>query len=160
MTIETELVKLPRAVEELARYVGSLDAELFLQKMNGWSPRDIVAHLIGWNRYTIQGSEQIMSGEIPFYELDPGEDYSKVNAQLIRQYPARDRQGLLAELRTSTQELQNFLKTLEPGAWDHDFGVRYRGSVITIENTITELIADYDHHRKQIETWVEQSAAR
>jgi len=35
---------------------------------------------------SIEGSNQIRRGELPFYEIDPGEDCSKVNAVLILEY--------------------------------------------------------------------------
>ena len=105
MTIDAQISRLDQSVEGLAAAVASLDEELFLEKLNGWSSRDIVAHLIGWNRFVIQGSKQITRGELPSYDVDPGENYSKVNAKLIREYPSTDQRELLEELRSSAREL-------------------------------------------------------
>ncbi len=71
MTIEMQIAKLGLSVEDFARCVASLNEELFLKKLDSWSPRDIVAHLIGWNYYIIEGSKQIKRGELPFYDIDP-----------------------------------------------------------------------------------------
>ena len=128
-------------------------------RLNGWSPRDIVAHLIGWNRYIIEGSRQIVRGELPFYDVDPGDDYARINADLVRRYPSQDRAALLAELRSSAGELKGFLATLDPGRWSRDYGVRHGGEVVTIRNTVKDLIEDYDHHRKQIDDWVRGSTS-
>ena len=87
MTIDGQIARLDRSVEELAAAVASLDEKLFLERLNGWSSRDIVAHLVGWNRLIIEGSRQIMRGELPSYDVDPGENYSKVNAKLIPRVP-------------------------------------------------------------------------
>ena len=159
MTIDGQIARLDRSVEELAGAVASLDEKLFLERLNGWSSRDIAAHLVGWNRLIIEGSRQIMRGELPSYDVDPGEDYSKVNAKLIREYPLTDRQKLLEELRTSARELGRFLKTLDADTWQRDFGVRHQDSIVTIRNTVEELIDDYDHHRQQIDEWAGRQAA-
>ncbi len=181
MKIAAQIEKLDRAVEALARSVNALDEPLFLadlgrleaiarsataSKQGGagpkssaegggssgrWSPRDIVAHLVGWNRHVIEGSRQILRGELPFYDLDPGEDYSKVNAALVREIATADRSRLLAELRASARELSRFLQALDPDEWRRDHGVRHAGSVVTVETTVDELIEDYFHHRRQIE---------
>jgi len=137
--------------------VDSLNEELFLKKLYQWSPRDIVAHLIGWNRYIIEGSKQIKRKELPFYDIDPGEDYSKVNDVLVQQYSSRDKQELLEELQTSAHELKQFLESLDSSEWDRDYGVRHKGATITIQNTVDELIEDYDIHREQIEEWRNQN---
>ncbi len=154
MTIAAEIEKLDRGVEALSEAVSALDEPLFLADFGRWSPRDIIAHLVGWNRYVIEGSRQILRGELPFYDVDPGEDYSKVNAELVREIATVDRPQLLAELRASARELSRFLRALEPGEWRRNHGVRHAGAVVTIENTVDELIEDYFHHQRQIEDWV------
>lgn len=158
MTIEMQVTKLGFSVDEFVRCVASLDEELFFKKIDRWSPRDILAHLIGWNDYIIEGSKQIMRGELPFYDIDPGENYSKVNAVLVRQYPSGGKQELLDKLRASAGELKQFLQSLDQSEWDRDYGVRHQGSTITIRNTIDDLISDYAHHRKQIEEWTGRTA--
>jgi hypothetical protein len=158
MTVETQITKLGLRVDEFARCVASLDEELFLKKINYWSPRDMVAHLIGWNRSIIEGSKQIKRRELPFYDIDPGENYSKVNAALVRQYSSTNKQELLDELQASAGELKQFLESLDHSEWNHDYGVRHRGAVITIQNTVDDLITDYSHHREQIETWAKRLA--
>ena len=44
------LEQLQRNVHSFIRTVRTLSTEQFLTKMNGWAPRDVTAHLIGWNR--------------------------------------------------------------------------------------------------------------
>ncbi len=153
LTIEGQIERFQENLEALVQCVTSLDQRLFLEKLGGWAPRDIVAHLVGWNRYVIEGSEQLKNKELPFYDVDAGENYSSVNAVLVRRHSSRDREVLLEELRASARELKEYLRSLDPGEWDRDYGVRNEGSVITIRDTVDELIADYAHHRSQIEDW-------
>ena len=138
----------------------ALPEGLFLEKMNDWAPRDVLAHLIGWNRYTIEGCQQISKGETPFYLIDPGDDFSKVNAVLVQRYDSRDERQLLDELKASAEELKQFLLSLGSvereagyGVSYADHGVGYEGAV-TIRNTVDMLIYDYVEHREQIEEWV------
>lgn len=101
----------------------------------------------------VEGADQIRRGELPFYDIDPGDDYSKVNAVLIGEYPSTSKQELLDDLRASTGELEQFLRSLPPDEWDRDFGVRHAGATVTIRNSVDDLIDDYEHHREQIVTW-------
>ena len=99
--IEKQTQELERGVEAVARSVSALHEPLLLADLGRWSPRDVVAHLIGWNRYVIEGSRQILQGERPFYDLDPGEDYSKVNAVLVREVEITGNLRLSKRLRLS-----------------------------------------------------------
>jgi len=67
MTIEQQINQLNRNIDEFAACIEALPEGAFLQKIDEWSPRDVLAHLIGWNRYTISGAEKIRKGELPFY---------------------------------------------------------------------------------------------
>lgn len=149
--IESQIDRFDSAVKRLEDSLVALQQEPFLARLNGWSPRDILAHLIGWNHHIIEGSRQIQLGELPFYDVDPGENYSKVNKVIIQKISATDRQVLIKELHSSASDLKEYLRSLEPEAWAKDFGVRHGGSTVTIRDTVDELIEDYDHHRKQVE---------
>jgi hypothetical protein len=153
ITIQEQVDSLNRCVQEFKKCIESLPEALFLQKMNGWAPRDVTAHLIGWNISTIKGCRQIVKGETPFYFIDPGDDFCKVNAVLVREYGSQDKKELMAQLDASAGKLKEFLMALDPAEWEADFGVRYRGKRVTINNSIDALIADFITHRKQIEQW-------
>jgi hypothetical protein len=161
MTIEAQLERLHENLDDLCQSVVSLDERLYLRPIRQWSARDIVAHLVGWNRYLVRGADQIKRGELPFYDIDPGPDYSHVNAVLVREYASTNRDELLDELRASAQELEEYLRSLDATEWDRDYGVRHAGTMVTIRNSIDELIDDYRHHREQISAWSEtQTPAR
>ncbi len=151
VTIEEQVRQLESCVEAFAASVAALDERLFLTKVTNWAPRDIVAHLIGWNRYVALGAAQILRGELPFYDVDPGPNYSKVNASLMRACPDPNRTTLLASLAASARELTVFLHGVDPGAWNRDFGVRHGSETLTVKSTVDDLIADYHHHRTQLE---------
>lgn len=151
MTPEEQLDQLEFCIGAFAGSVASLDERLFLRKVNGWTVRDIVAHLIGWNRYVVRGARQILRGELPFYDVDPGPNYSNVNAELVREYAETDRSALLESLAATTAELTSFLRAVDSDSWERDFGVRHAGETLTVKSTVDDLIADYHHHRTQLE---------
>ena len=152
--IENQIASFQKNVDAFDRCIRSLQQDQFLRKLNHWSARDIVAHLIGWNRSLIQGSNQIRKSELPFYDIDPGENYSKVNDSFVKQFSSESREELLNEMSTSAVELADFLRTLSPEEWDHDYGVRHKEVVVTIRNSMEELKDDYAHHLRQIEVWL------
>lgn len=154
-TVQAQITRLEGAMQDFARCIQALPEDRFLQKMDGWAPRDVLAHMIGWLRYTLAGSEEIRRGQLPFYYADPGEDWCHVNAVLVQTYSSTERGKLLAELEAAFRELEGFLQVLDPAEWDHDFGVRYKGYTITIQNTVEALVEDFTDHRRQIEDWAE-----
>jgi hypothetical protein len=153
--VEQQLARLARAAQGFAGCIRALPEERFLQKMEGWAwaPRDVLAHLVGWLRLTVEGSQQVRQGQLPSYFADPGEDWSHVNALLVRRYASPDREVLLAELEAALADLARFLRALDPGDWDRDFGVRYKGYAITIQNSVEALVEDFTDHRRQIVEW-------
>jgi hypothetical protein len=77
-----------------------------------------------------------------------------VNAVLILEYSSTDRQEMLDELQVSYHELKRFIQSLDSSEWSRDYGVRHKGAIITIQNTVDELIEDYDIHKERIKEWV------
>ena len=152
-TRERQIARLEEAVELLGVATRALGEQSFLSRHGGWSPRDILAHLIGWNPAIVDGCRQLLRGELPFYDVDPGDDYCKVNAQFVRQHASTSREGLLADLGSSAARLGRFLEALDPVDWDRDSGVSHEGEQLTIRDTVDELIDDYRHHSEQIRGW-------
>jgi len=148
--IEDQIRRFEQCVTNFADSFALLDKQFIQRKITSWTARDIVAHLIGWNLYILQGSRQILRGELPFYDIDPGADYSNINAELISKYSDTDRSVLLKKLADSSSELIAFLRTIDPIDWDRDFGVRHNDEKLTVKNTMEDLISDYNHHRVQL----------
>ena len=150
--------KLAQAVINFRECIEDLPEDAFLNPINGWSPRDITAHLIGWNRHTITGCREIRMGKLPAYFSDASTEYKNINAESVALYSSEDRELLLADLESSYLSLENFIQFMDPDDWRKDFGVRYGEHTITIENTIEALLQDYDQHRQEIEAWLKNLA--
>jgi len=149
-TIETQIKNLGEGVREIRVAVEALSENAFLGALGNWTPRDVVAHLIGWNRYSVRGAQQLLEGELPFYDSDPGKDYSKVNARIVAEYPSTSRSELLEEHEKAARELAEFLRSLTEEQWSGSTGVLLEGEELTIRQNVDWLIEDHHHHSEQI----------
>ena len=153
MKAKESIAEFDRTLIDFIHCIESLDEGLFLSKLKNWSPRDIIAHLIGWNHHVVKGCTQIQSGVLPFYDIDPGDDYSKVNADIVKEISSTKREELIEQLTVSAEALKKFIRTISPEDYTQDFGVRHKDEVQTIGGTFDELIDDYNYHKNKIEEW-------
>jgi hypothetical protein len=153
--VSTErIAQLKSAVDEFSVCVESLPEKSFLQAIDEWTPRDVVAHLIPWNRYFLEVCQGLQAGKTPTYYSDTANDYANINAEFVRRHSSRDRRLLLDELWTSFQEFHRYLLTLDPAEWNADRGVTHvRGGAATIGRVVDSLTSDYAHHTRQIREW-------
>ena len=151
--IRQQAADLERNVRDFIRCITALSEDKFLARIDGWTPRDITAHFIGWNLYSIRGCRQLMHQELPFYLEDPGEDYSNVNAELVKKHSSTDRDELITLLRTTSEELAGFMLSIDEDDWERDWGIAWQGEPVTLRNSIEPLVQDYVDHRRQIEAW-------
>ncbi len=148
---DKQLTDLETAYTDFMQTMKSLSAEDFLKSLGDWTARDIAAHFIGWNRITLAGCSELREGVEPFYFYDGTNDYRKVNARFIEQYPSADREVLLEEIAANKNALMNYLKTIPENEWELDTGiVHYRDSPATIARCVDSLIRDYRKHRQEI----------
>ena len=151
MTRDEQIAQLNKAHQDFVKVVQSMSEERFLSSLGDWSPRDIVAHLIGWNRNIRIGCEQIRIGISPFYHVDGPNDYRRENAISIARYASRERSLLLKELVSAKDELAAYVMQLDERDWDKDFGPQhYRGGPATIARSIASLTGDYRDHTEEI----------
>jgi hypothetical protein len=146
---------LNKAYQDFVELILSLSGDEFLSSMNGWSPRDVVAHLIGWNKLMIEASLSILAGKPPSYYDDAPNDYSQINSGFTAEYASHAKQELLAELRSSMESFEAFVLTLPEYKLVAHHGVRhYSGSPATVSKIIASLAGDYQNHTQQIREWL------
>ena len=151
MTSQNATFSLKHAYQEFTKLILSLYNEQFLSSMNGWTPRDVVAHLIGWNSLMIESALSILAGKPPSYYDDARNDYSNINSGFTAQYSSQSKQELLAELQFSMEKLEAFIHTLPTEELVADHGiVHYSGSPATVTRIINSLTGDYQYHTHQI----------
>lgn len=136
----------------------SLPEALFLSPMNGWSPRDVLAHLIGWNRLMIEASAAILRGETPAYYADAPNDYGNINAGFVNQFASRSKAKLIEELRSSKEEFERYIMALDQSELTDSHEVlHYSGRPATVEGIINALAGDYQGHLNEINAWLRDS---
>ena len=146
------LTPLDHAWQALQAAVRHLPEERFLVPLSGWSARDIVAHLIGWNRHMIEASGSILRGQTPAYYADAPNGYRNLNAAHVAAHPSHSRDELLRELEVSLMEFKAFVLLLPPGEINDSHGVlHYSGRPATVEGIIRSLTQDYRDHAAEIE---------
>ena len=151
--MKNEIDDLKLTILNLRKIILEFPAESCLVSMGDWTPRDILAHMIGWNRYTITACRQIRMGDLPSKLVDTGLDYTIVDADSVKLYNSSDCELLLDEIETSYQSLVNFLIFMNPKDWDKDFGIRTEENTITIESVVRALLKNYEYHLNQLYAW-------
>ena len=148
---DKQLTDLEIAYTAFIETMRSLSANDLLKSLGDWTPRDIAAHFIGWNRITLVGCSELREGVEPFYFYDGTNDYRKVNARFLEQFPSSDREELLKEIAVTKDALVAYLKTIPESEWELDTGiVHYRGGPATMARCVDSLIRDYRKHRQEI----------
>jgi len=159
MTNQNVILPLKSAYQDFSSLIDSLSDEQFLSPMDDWSPRDAVAHLVGWNTLMVESSLSILAGKPPSYYDDAKNDYSNINSGFVQKHTSRSKQELLAELDSSMKKFEAFISSLPAGELtaDHDV-LHYSGSPASVARIVNSLAGDYKYHTRQITEWMEHIA--
>lgn len=148
---EEQLKNLTAAYRSFMSTLKDLPSENFLASLGDWTPRDIAAHFIGWNRITLAGCSALREGAEPFYFYDGTNDYRKINGKFLTQFPSTDRAELSKEIAFTYEVLQTYLQSIPEAEWESDTGItHYRGNPATVARCVDSLIRDYGKHRQEI----------
>lgn len=154
MSNQDTISPLNLACQRFSNAIESLSDEQFLSARSGRTPRDVVAHLIGWNSLMIESSLAILTGIPPAYYEDAPNDYSTINAGFMKEYSSGSKGELLAELRSTMEKLQAFLQSLPAEELTASHGVAHHsGGPASVARIIASLTGDYDDHTSEIEEW-------
>lgn len=148
---DVQLTELDAAYHAFRDTLKTLSPDAFLASLGDWTPRDIAAHFIGWNRITLVGCGELREGVPPFYFQDGTNDYRRVNAAFLERYASRDREQLLAAMASTMEELASYLRGVPEIEWELDTGVaHYRPGPATVARCVDSLIRDYRKHREEV----------
>ena len=85
-------------------------------------------------------------------------DYSNINAGFTKKFSSRSKQELLAQLKSSMENLEAFIFSLPVEELEADHGVvHYSGVPATVGKIINSLAGDYQYHTNQILEWLKQA---
>jgi hypothetical protein len=157
MTAQEGFSLLKDAYQDFTALILFLSDEQFLSPMakDEWAPRDVVAHLVGWNDLMIEASRSILAGRAPDYYADNPNDYHNINLGFTSKFTSRSKKELLADLRASLGRFEVFVLALAEDDLTAHHGVRhYSGDPATVTRIIASLTGDYRTHTLQIREWL------
>ena len=115
-----------------------------------WSIKDLLAHLIGWDKTTLRAVKSVLKGQLPSFYKYHDRDWQTYNAMLVKKHKKDSLDELLAEARASQANLLQYLQTIPPEKFNKDFGVRFRGYKVTIQRLLEAETEDERTHLQQI----------
>ncbi len=126
--------------------------------LGSWSPRDLLAHLAGWDDTNLRAVKEILAGKLPSFYAHHDPDWATYNARLVAEYGRQDFEELLALLRETHGRLLGFLEDLPAGEFWQDRGIRVRGWRVTIGRLLEVEREDEEEHFAQLERFANTGA--
>jgi len=123
-----------------------------------WSIKDLLAHLIGWDKTNLNAIRSVLRNRVPsFYEYHD-HDWRTYNALLVKKNKKGSFQELIAAAKNSQQKLIEFLQKIPAEYFNKGFGVRFRGYKVTIQRLLEAEAEDERIHSRQINDFFKRSS--
>jgi len=125
--------------EQLARPV---------EPVNGWSGRDLMAHLVAWQLVALDVARELAVGEHSAAKARADADWEArggdvVNDEILRDWAARPLSELRAEFERVSGELRGYLTVVPEARWIKDADHQ--------RFFVDETLDHYDEHRKDLD---------
>ena len=115
-----------------------------------WSVRDILAHLAGWDFANTDAIKSIIVGKLPVFYEYYDHDWQTYNAMLVKKFRRDTFRETRATLKKSQKRLVESLQNIQPEHFNRDFGLRFHGEKVTIQQLLEADIEDVTIHHQQI----------
>ncbi len=147
------LERLREAAAEVEHLLAALPEALLSERVERWTPREVVAHLVGWNQEVLRGVQELMQGRCPSFLEHAQDDYRALNARFAERWGRLGREQLLSEFRVSSEELLRTLETLPKEAWARDYRVQDLKEVLTVREIVVRLVQHCVSHTERLRAW-------
>ena len=155
MTTKTEVLDRIRVgrVQIAAQWVGLSEDEMLRPGMHGgWSVKDLIAHLVFWERRMVEHTPGLMDGQrLPSYELD------ELNAQVYADNRDRSLDDLRADFLALLPQIEAMVKGLPDGALDRKLDA-LDGAALW-EFIAGDTFGHYEEHLDALQAWSAQLKA-
>ena len=121
--------------------------EMFL---GSWCLLDLLAHLAGWDEANREAVREVMEGQLPSFYAHRDPDWRTYNAALVEKYRREGLNDQISLVRGSHFRLVEALKSVPAGAFNQDFGVRFRGYKVTVRRLMEAEAKDETIHLAQL----------
>ncbi len=121
--------------------------EIFL---GGWSLKDLLAHLVGWDYTNIQAVKAILADKVPAFFSHYDSDWRTYNARLVTRYKLNNFRQLVRAVKKSHRDLITLLHSVPAQEFSKDRRLRSDGEKVTIASILQVELGDERVHHQQI----------
>jgi hypothetical protein len=119
-----------------------------VEAVNGWSGRDLMAHLVAWQLVALDVARELAVGERSAAKQRADADWEQrggdvVNDEILREWAARPLAEVRAEFDRVSGELRGYLTVVPEARWIKDSDHQ--------RFFIDETLDHYDEHRKDLD---------
>jgi hypothetical protein len=124
-----------------------------------WSPADLLAHLVGWDRANMEATQELLEGRLPGFYAYIDRDWRSFNTLLVMRHRKDDYDQLISDVEQSHRELVDLLVGIPASEIVKDRGVRFRGWKVTIERLMKAEASDERKHARQLSEFADTITA-
>jgi hypothetical protein len=134
-----------RAYEALADLTDAqLDAEI--DGMHGWTPRDLIAHMVGWQEVALEVAKELAVNETSRTKTQADADWAArgdvVNDELNAEWRTFTPDEVRRRLRTAAGELRGYLTIVPETRWVKNSDM--------LQFFLSETVDHYEDHRADL----------
>ena len=120
-----------------------------------WSPREMLAHLAGWDETNFNAANEILSGELPGFYGHFDRDWATYNARLVNEHAIDDFEDLLSSVRGTQKKLLDLIEDIPADDLWKDRGIRAKRWKVTIGSLLEVELQDEEQHYSQLKHFIE-----
>jgi hypothetical protein len=119
-----------------------------------WSPRHLIAHLVGWDATNLKASGELLASKLPSFYKHHDPNWAAYNAKLVARHNRGSFKSLVAAAESSHWRLLARLERVPASEITRDRSIRFRGWKVTIERLLAAEASDERTHLKQLRRFV------
>jgi hypothetical protein len=111
-----------------------------------WSPKEVVAHLVGWDAEAVRGFGMLVSDQMDVFVPVDNDAIDVFNAQSVEARRDLSWDAVMGELKTTQQDLQQLIRVVDGKGFNSAGG---------FGNWLIGRREDYEYHTEQLLAWVD-----
>ena len=115
-----------------------------------WDPKDLLAHLVGWDEANLEAVRDILDGQLPAIYKYPDADWQAFNEELVARHRRDDLAELFVDAARSHLALIDFLRGLPPEEFERDRGLRDGRFPVTLAGLLEVEAREERVHARQV----------
>jgi len=124
--------------------------DLTIKALDGYSVRDVLAHIVEWDHSAITNVHRFLEGGK--VDLSPDEDNDAFNSEAVSKWSNVKGHEMVQMFNRSTLEVHDFIQRLTEEELFYDREIKFKDNSVTPAWFLVEVDHDLGHAR-QIEDW-------